>query len=65
MDSREVSVIGTINALPYKLAAYPNIDLTMTVLVVDIHPRYGMLLSRQWSAAMGGNLQCDITLATF
>ena len=65
MDSREVSVIGTINSLPYKLAAYPNADLTMTVLVVDISPRYGMLLSRQWSAAMGGSLQCDLSFATF
>ena len=65
MDSREVSVIGTINALPYKLAAYPNADLTMIVLVVDIPPRYGMLLSRQWSVVMGGSLQCDLSFATF
>ena len=56
MDSREVLVIGTINALPYKLVVYPNADLTMTVLVIDIPPKYGMLLSRQWSAAMGGSL---------
>ena len=56
MDSREVLVMGTINALPYKLATYLEADFTMTVLVVDIPPRYGMLLSRKWSVAMGGNL---------
>ena len=53
MDSREVLVIGTINALPYKLVVYPDVDLTMTVLVVDIPSRNGMLLSRKWSATMG------------
>ena len=37
----------------------------MTVLVVDIPPRYGMLLSREWSVAMGGSLQCDLSFATF
>ena len=65
MDSREVSVIGTINSLPYRLATYLDADLTMTVLVVDIPPRYGMFLSRKWSAAMGGSLQCDLSFATF
>ena len=65
MDSREVLVIGTINALPYKLATYPDANLTMTILVVDIPPRYGMLLSRKWSATMGGRLQCDLYFSTF
>ena len=65
MDSREISVIGTIISLPYRLVAYPNVDLTMTVLVVDIPPRYGMLLSRKWSATMGGSLQCDLSFSTF
>ena len=58
-------VIGTINALPYKLVAYPDASLTMTILVVDIPPRYGMLLSRKWSATMGGSLQCDLSFFTF
>ena len=65
MDSKEVSVIGTINPLPHKLVAYPDADLTMTILVVDIPPRYGMLLSRKWSAAMGGSLQCDLSFSSF
>ena len=47
------------------MATYPEVELTMSVLVVDIPPHYGMLLSIKWSAAMGGSLQCDLTYATF
>ena len=65
MDKREVIVIGTINSLPYRLIACPVKELTMSVLVVDIPPQYDMLLSRKWSAAMGGSLQCDLSFATF
>ena len=54
IDAREVLVIWTINALPFRLATYPEVELTMSVLVVDIPPHYGMLLSRKWSVAMGG-----------
>ena len=55
LNSRDVLVIGTITALPYKLVAYPNSDLTISV-IVDILSHYGMLLSRKWSASMGGSL---------
>ena len=65
MDKRGVTIIGTINALPYKLLTYPNKELTMSVLVVDIPPQYGMLLSRKWSATMGGSIQCDLSYGTF
>ena len=37
----------------------------MTVIVVHIPPRYEMLLSRKWSAAMGVSMQCDLSFATF
>ena len=53
LDSWEVPILGTISVVPYKLAAYPENDLTMSVLVVDIPPHYGMLLSGKWSASMG------------
>lgn len=44
MDQREVTFIGTINVLPYRLATYPSKELTMNFLVVGIPPQYGMLL---------------------
>ena len=56
MDAREVLVIGIINGLPFRLAAYPKVELTMSVLAVNIPPHYGMLLSTKWSATMGGSL---------
>lgn len=65
MDAREVPKIGIINSLPFKLVAYPDIEMTMIVLVVDIPPYYGMLLSRKWSAAMGASLQCNLSYITF
>lgn len=37
----------------------------MSVLLVDIPPQYGMLISRKWSVAMGGSLQCDLSFSTF
>ena len=65
MDAREVQIIGTINALPCKLITYPDVELFMTILVVDIPPDYGMLLSRKCSFSMGGSLHCDLSYATF
>lgn len=56
MDVREFLVIGTINYFPFKLVVYPDVDLTMIVLVVDIPPQYIMFISRKWSVAMGGIL---------
>lgn len=65
MYSREVPIIGTIKALPYRLTTFPDKLLTMSVLVVDIPPHYGMLFSRKWSAQIGGSIQCDLSFATF
>ena len=44
MNASEVPVISTINALPFKLATYLDVELTILVLVVDIPSHYGMLL---------------------
>ena len=56
IDVREVHVISTINAFPYKLTSYPDVNITMSVLVVEIPPQYVMLLLRKWSVALGGSL---------
>jgi hypothetical protein len=36
----------------------------MDVVVVDIPGTYGMLLSKKWSARLGGYLQTDLSYAT-
>ena len=37
----------------------------MSILVVNIPPHYGMLVSRKWISAMRGSLQCDMSYTTF
>lgn len=36
----------------------------MDVVVVDIPPKYGMLLSRSWGGKLQGSLQLDMSYAT-
>ena len=36
----------------------------MDVVVADIAPKYGMLLSRSWGAKLQGSLQLDLSYAT-
>ena len=36
----------------------------MDVVVVDIPPKFGMLLSRSWDAKLKGNLHMDMSYAT-
>ena len=36
----------------------------MDVVVVDIPPKFGMLLSRSWEAKLKGALQMDMSYAT-
>ena len=36
----------------------------MDIVVVDIPPRFGLLLSRSWSKMLGGTLQMELTYAT-
>ena len=36
----------------------------MDVVVADIPPKYGMLLSRSWGAKLQGSLQLDMSYAT-
>jgi hypothetical protein len=64
MDSREVETHGIILNLQVKLASYPNITFPMDVLVIYVLDAWSMLLSRKWSATMGGSLQMDLTYAT-
>jgi hypothetical protein len=53
-----------IKDLVVNLAQIPAKGILMDVVVVDIPPKYGMLLSRSWGAKLGGSLQLDMTYAT-
>ena len=36
----------------------------MDIVVADIPPKFGLLLSQSWRKSLGGTLQMDLTYAT-
>ena len=62
-DSRKAKCIGMIKYMVVNLAQIPAKSILMDVVVADIPPKYGMLLSRSWDANLGGSLQLDMTYA--
>lgn len=54
MHNKEILVLGFIKYLELKFAAFPNGAYKMDVIVANIPPQNGMLLSRQQGVAVGG-----------
>ena len=63
-DSGRVYCIGLIKYLVVSLDQIPAKNILMDVVVADIPPRFGMLLSRPWGAKLKGTLQLDFSYAT-
>ena len=63
MDSREIDVVCIILNFLVKLAAYPDIGVTMDIVVINVPDRWRMFLSRKWDASLGGSIQMDWTYA--
>lgn len=63
-DSSQVKCLGLIKDLCVSLVQYPNKTILMDVVVADIPPKYGMLLSRSWGEKLQGSLQLDLSYAT-
>jgi ribonuclease HI len=63
-DSSKVRCIGLIKDLCITLVQIPAKSMVMDVVVVDIPPKYGILLSRSWGAKLKGTLQLDMSYAT-
>jgi hypothetical protein len=63
-DSIKVKCIGIIKYLCITLAQIPTKSMVMDIVVADIPPKYGMLLSRSWGAKLKGTLQLDMSYAT-
>jgi hypothetical protein len=63
-DSRNVKCMGMIKYLVVTLAQVPVKSVLMDVVIADIPPKYGMLLSRSRGAKLGGSLQLDMSYAT-
>ena len=63
-DSNKVKCLDLIKYLAISLAQIPSKTLVMDVVVVDIPPNFGMLLSRSWATNLNGALQMDMSYAT-
>jgi hypothetical protein len=63
-DSIKVKCIGLIKDLCITLVQIPAKSMSMEVVVVDIPPKYGMLLSQSWAVKLKGTLQLDMSYTT-
>jgi hypothetical protein len=63
-DSRKFQCLGVIKDLVVTLFQLPMKSVFMDIVVADVPPKFGMLLSRSWIKRMGGTLQMDLTYAT-
>jgi ribonuclease HI len=63
-DSRRVQCLGVIKDLVVSLFQLPMKSMVMDIVVADVPPKFGMLLSRYWIKRLGGTLQMDLTYAT-
>jgi ribonuclease HI len=63
-DSRRFQCLGVIKDLVVSLFQLPMKSMVMDIVVVDVPPKFGMLLSRYWIKRLCGTLQMDLTYAT-
>ena len=62
-DSREVKCLGLIKDLVVSLHQILEKNLVMNMVVVNVPPKFGMLLSRSWAAMLKGTIQMDLSYA--
>jgi hypothetical protein len=63
-DSRKLKCLGLIKYLMVSLSQIPTKNMVMDVVVDDIPPKFGMLLSRSWVAKSKETLEMDMSYAT-
>jgi hypothetical protein len=63
-DLRKFKCLGLIKDLFVSLAQIPAKNMVMDVVITDIPPKFGMLLSRSWAAKLKGTLQMDMSYTT-
>jgi hypothetical protein len=63
-DSRRVQCLGFIKDLVVYLFQLPMKSVVMGIIVANVSPKFGILLSRSWIKKLGGTLQMDLTYAT-
>ena len=63
-DSKRVKCLGLIKDMVVSLNNFPSKIVVMDVVVADIPPKFGILLSRSWTSKLKGILQMDMSCAT-
>jgi len=63
-DSRKVKCLGLIKDMAITLTQLPMKSMMMDIVVADVPPKFGMLLSRGWIKRLGGTLQNDLSYAS-
>jgi hypothetical protein len=63
-DFKKVRCMGLIKDLVVSLAQLPMKSVVVDIVVADIPPKFGILMSRTWAKKVGGSLQMDLTYAT-
>jgi hypothetical protein len=63
-ESKKFQCLGVIKDLVVTLFQLPMKSVFMDIVVADVSPKFGMLLSRSWIKRLGGTLQMDLTYAT-
>ena len=64
LDSRSMPIHGVTKDMVVYLTTCPDISTIMDIVVVDLPPSYGMLLSIKFSASFGGTIQMDLSYAS-
>ena len=59
-DSKRVKCMGLIKDMVVSLNKLPSKTVVMDVVVADIPPKFGILLSRSWNSKLKGSLQMDV-----
>jgi hypothetical protein len=59
-----VKCLGVIKDLVVTLFQFPMKCIVMDIIVVDVPPKFRMLLSRLWMEILGGTLKMDLSYAT-
>jgi len=63
-DSNKVKYLGLIKDLAVYLTQIPSKYMVMDIVVADMPPRYGMILSRTWMKKCHEALQIDMSYIT-
>ena len=63
-DSKRVKCLGLIKDMVVTLNKFPAKAIVRDVVVAEIPPKFGILLSRSWPSKLKGSLQMDMSYAT-